>query len=54
MKKKGAFRYSGAMALFFIPYLLTAAVNGMETAILNRTPDLGRIYSSSSVKTDSR
>lgn len=40
MKKKGAFRYSGAMALFFIPYLLTAAVNGMETAILNRTPDL--------------
>lgn len=40
MKKKGAFQYSGAMALFFIPYLLTAAVNGMETAILNRTPDL--------------
>lgn len=40
MKKKGVFRYSGAMALFFIPYLLTAAVNGMETAILNRTPDL--------------
>ena len=40
MKKKGAFRYSGAMALFFIPYLLTATVNGMETAILNRTPDL--------------
>lgn len=26
--------------MFFIPYLLTAAVNGMETAILNRTPDL--------------
>lgn len=40
MKKKGTFRYSGAMALFFIPYLFTAAFNGMETAILNHTPDL--------------
>lgn len=39
MKKKRPFRYSGTMVLFFIPYLLTAAVNGVETAILNRTPD---------------
>lgn len=40
MKKRAAFQYYGVFALFFVPYLLTMAINGLETAILNRTPDL--------------
>lgn len=39
MKKREAFWYAGPFILFFIPYLLTIAVNGIEAAVLNRTPD---------------
>lgn len=39
MKKRDAFWYAGPFVLFFIPYLLTIAVNGIEMAVLNRTPD---------------
>lgn len=39
MEKKETFRYSFFLSLFFVPYLLTMAINGIETAILNRSPD---------------
>ena len=39
MKKKETFRYSVLLSLFFAPYLLTIAINGIEAAILNHSPD---------------
>lgn len=39
MKKREVFQYFGLLLLFFVPYMITMAVNGIETAVLNRIPD---------------
>ena len=38
MKKRERFWIPGFLMLFFVPYIGVMAVNGVEAAIINRTP----------------
>lgn len=40
MKKRERFWIPGFLMLFFVPYIGVMAVNGVEAAIINRTPQL--------------
>lgn len=40
MRKRERFWISGFLMLFFVPYIGVMAVNGVEAAIINRTPEL--------------
>ena len=40
MKRKAGIWFSGIGFLWMIPYIFTIVMNGIDTAILNRSPDV--------------